>query len=281
MTRVVVPIYNAPAATQRCLAALARHTDPSTPVVLINDASTDPQVASVIAASVAEAPQTWQVVTNDTNIGFVGSANLGLALTAPDDAVLLNADAEVTEGWLDAMRACMGSDPAIASVSPLTNHGEIASIPAFCQPNPYPADPNAWARACRCAEFDEADTGWVDVPTTVGFCMLIRRSALDTVGFFDEAAFGRGYGEENDWCQRALAHGFRHVLCDRAFVAHEGGASFGPLGLAPGGQAMATLLERYPNYEADVARFIEQDPLAKRRQRIVESYQKTAHNGAP
>jgi GT2 family glycosyltransferase len=169
MTQVVVPIYNAPEATKRCLDALARHTDTSTPVILINDASSDPEMAGLIDAVIANAPDAWRVIHNDTNIGFVGSANLGLALSAPDDAVLLNADAEVTEGWLEAMCACLASDTAIASVSPLTNHGEIASIPRFCQPNPYPDDPNAWARACRWAKFDEADTGWVDVPTTVGF----------------------------------------------------------------------------------------------------------------
>ena len=277
MIRVVVPIYNAPQATRRCLEALVRHTDPTTPVVIINDASTDPEIAAIIQ----DIPCTWHVVENDQNIGFVGTANLGLAITAPDDAVLLNADTEVTEGWLETLQACLESDSTIASVSPLTNHGEIASIPIFCAPNPFPDDPNAWARACRCVHPSETGQDWVDVPTTIGFCMLIRRAALDTVGFFDEAAFGRGYGEENDWCQRALQQGYRHVLCDRAFVAHEGGASFGPLGLGPGGQAMATLLERYPNYEADVARFIEQDPLSERRQRIIESYQKTAQNRQP
>ncbi len=281
MTQVIVPIYNAPQATERCLRALARHTDAQTPVVLINDASSDPEVAAILQ----DVPRDWHVIDNDKNIGFVGSANLGLAITAPDDAVLLNADTEVTEGWLPALEACLASDPTIASTSPLTNHGEIASIPTFCQCNPYPEDPNLWARACREASHSDHASDhppdWTDVPTTIGFCMLIRRRALDAVGFFDEAAFGRGYGEENDWCQRAIGHGFRHVLCDRAFVAHEGGASFGPLGLGPGGEAMAILRERYPRYEADVARFIEEDPLAERRQRIVELYRKTTHNRQP
>jgi len=277
MTTVIVPVYDAPSATQRCLSALQRYTPTDTPVIVINDASPNPAIGPVLESL----PPGWCVVHNDVNIGFVGSANLGLALCGGDDAVLLNADTEVTEGWLAALTACLASDPTIASVSPLTNNGEIASIPQFCAPNPYPEDPNAWARACHHAGVDGADEDWIDVPTTVGFCMLIRRLALDEVGFFDEAAFGRGYGEENDWCQRALRCGYRHVICDRAFVAHEGGASFGPLGLAPGGEAMATLLERYPNYEADVARFIDKDPLAKRRQRIIESYQQTAHTGSP
>ena len=47
----------------------------------------------------------------------------------------------------------------------------------------------------------------VDIPTGVGFCMYIRRSCLDEVGLFDAERFGRGYGEENDFCRRAAATG--------------------------------------------------------------------------
>lgn len=274
MTTVVVPIFNAPEETARCLSALANKTDPSTRVVLINDASSDPSVMDVLA----DRPRSWTLIENEQNVGFVASANLGMAIAAPDDVLLLNADTEVTEGWLDALEHCLASDPKIASVSPLTNHGEIASIPSFCQANPYPDSPDHWARACQHSLEDPTHIDWIDVPTTIGFCMLLRRETLNAIGYFDEAAFGRGYGEENDWCQRAIGAGWRHVLCDRAFVAHRGGASFGPLGLAPGGEAMAQLISRYPNYERDVAQFIADDPMASRRRQIVEYYEKTQHN---
>ena len=67
----------------------------------------------------------------------------------------------------------------------------------------------------------------VAVPTTVGFCMYIRRAALDQVGGFDAAAFGRGYGEENDFCMRAAQRGWSHRLACDTFVYHDGGVSFG------------------------------------------------------
>ena len=74
--------------------------------------------------------------------------------------------------------------------------------------------------------------------------MAVRRAAAESLGFFDEAAFGRGYGEENDFCRRAALAGWRNVLCEDAFVVHRGGQSFGPLGLRPGGTAMQRLLEK-------------------------------------
>lgn len=278
MTTIVVPIYNAASETERCLASVAQKTPKRVRVILINDASTDPAIGQVLS----QVPEHWTIVDNNKNIGFVATANLGLTLSSSEDTVLLNADTEVTEGWLEHLEECLRSDDRIASVSPLTNHGEIASIPGFCKPNPYPDDPEDWAVAClRSLEEDRLDDGWVDVPTTVGFCMLIRRRAIQAVGYFDEQAFGLGYGEENDWCQRAIQAGWRHVLCDRAYVAHRGGSSFGPLGLAPGGQAMTVLRERYPNYEADVAGFIASDPMAKRRERIVAYYEQSQRNQQP
>ena len=46
--------------------------------------------------------------------------------------------------------------------------------------------------ACRVANGGRS----VEVPTSVGFCMYIRRAALAEVGLFDADAFGRGYGEK-------------------------------------------------------------------------------------
>ena len=62
------------------------------------------------------------------------------------------------------------------------------------------------------------------------------------------AAFGRGYGEENDFCLRAVAAGFRNVLCDDALVLHTGERSFAGMKSELGARNMALLLERHPHY---------------------------------
>ena len=43
--------------------------------------------------------------------------------------------------------------------------------------------------------------------------MYIRRDSLNAVGLFDTEHFGKGYGEENDFCQRAAAAGWRNCIC--------------------------------------------------------------------
>jgi hypothetical protein len=113
-----------------------------------------------------------------------------------------------------------------------------------------------------------------ELPTAVGFCMAIARRAVDRVGLFDEARFGRGYGEENDFSLRARAAGLRNVLCDDVYVAHAGGRSFGPLGLRPDETSMQRLLDRHPGYLETVQAFIAEDPLAARRGTILDALER-------
>lgn len=264
LTAIVVPLFNAVAEARRCLESLEATISDRQAVIVIDDASTDPGIQALMASL----PASWVQVTNRENMGFVGTANLGISLASPADVILLNSDTQVSCGWLEAMLDCARSDDTIASVTPLSNNAEIASIPTFCRNNPWPDDVDRWARACR----ESGEPEYPQVPTGVGFCMLLKRTCLDAIGAFDEAAFGRGYGEENDWCMRASRAGWRHVLCDSAFVAHAGGASFAPLGLAPNGEAMETLLNRHPDYLERVQAFIAADPMAARRQTITEHY---------
>ena len=98
--------------------------------------------------------------------------------------------------------------------------------------------------------------------------MFVRRAALRALGGFDAATFGAGYGEENDFGLRAAAMGWRNVLCPTAYVVHHGGASFGPLGMAPNGDGLARLLARWPDYHERIARFILDDPLRPLRERL-------------
>lgn len=264
LPQVVVPVFNAVQLVRACLAALDQAC-PDAEVLLIDDASTDAEVLPLLEQWVGGRPMR-RLVRQPRNRGFVETANLGLRLT-DRDVVLLNSDTEVTGGWLEALGRCLASDPAIATATPWTNNGEIASLPKFCAANPAPADPAAVAAAVRSAGRPE----YPDVPTAVGFCMAVSRRAIERVGAFDAETFGRGYGEENDFCMRAAARGMRNVLCDDAYIVHHGGASFGPLGLQPGEAAMQRLLGLHPAYLDLVTAFIRADPLAARRAAIIDS----------
>ena len=66
------------------------------------------------------------------------------------------------------------------------------------------------------------------MPFLNGFCLLIRRAVLEGVGLFDEANFGEGYGEENDYCLRARNAGWTLALADDTYIYHAQSRSYNP-----------------------------------------------------
>ncbi|MGL6290776.1 MAG: glycosyltransferase family 2 protein [Silanimonas sp.] len=260
---VIVPVFNALEALDACLAALDRTLPTGARVHVADDASTDMRVPALINDWCRRTRLAVTAVRRERNLGFPGNGNAAFAETGDADVVLLNSDTEPAGDWLRRLAAAAAADAGIASLTPWSNNGEIVSFPNFVSPNPLPDDPDAIARAAS-----RIVPRYPTLPTAVGFCMFLRRAALRAVGGFDAETFGKGYGEENDWCLRAEAHGWRHALCDDAYVAHRGHASFAATGLAPGGENLRRLNARWPGYNERIARFILDDPLRADRERL-------------
>jgi glycosyltransferase involved in cell wall biosynthesis len=90
--------------------------------------------------------------------------------------------------------------------------------------------------------------------------MYIKRACLKAVGPFDEEAFGKGYGEENDFCMRAMAAGWRNILAMDTFVYHAGEVSFQEGSLVGKQRGMDALLAKHPDYLLRVASHVSEDP---------------------
>jgi len=262
---VIVPVFNGAQVLRACLDSLLRTMPDDACIRIVDDASPDPAVAPLIDEFVRGSRCRVDVSRQSQNLGFVETVNHAMA-NATGDVVLLNSDTVTTPGWLQALARCAASDPSIATATPWSNNAEICSVPGFCKANPVPADVDRVAAAVA----HSASGSYPDLPTGVGFCMLIRRAVLVGLGNFDSATFGRGYGEENDFCRRAAGHGWRNVLCHDTYVAHVGHASFVGENLAPGGVNQQRLEARYPQYAGLVAAFIANDPLAPLRARIAQ-----------
>ena len=261
---VIIPVFNALGQLKACLDSLTRHLPSDASVLLIDDASTDGYVRPLLQSWVNGNISNRRLLFHEKNKGFVATVNHGMRL-AQRDVILLNSDTEVTAGWLQSLTKCLDSDQSIATATPWSNNGEIVSIPDFCVSCPAPEDADAVASVINLC----GTPRYPEMPTAVGFCMAISHHAIEQLGLFDEATFGHGYGEENDFSQRAEKAGFRNVLCDDAYVVHHGGASFGPLGLKPDENSMQRLLDKHPDYLDKVSRYIQADPLAPRRSEIL------------
>jgi GT2 family glycosyltransferase len=224
---VVIPVYGAATDFAQCLASVVEHTAPDVPILVCDDHSPGAEVERHLDALSATGSVERDVlyVRRGRNLGFVGNVNGAFEQVAPADAVVVNSDVIVGPGWLDGLRAAAYSDETVASATPLTNHGTIVSVPHRNVPSsalPVDGGVDEAARRVR----DGAARAYPRLPTAIGHCMYVRRSALELVGPFD-LAFSPGYGEEVDFSQRCVLVGLKHVLADDVFVYHRGGGSFG------------------------------------------------------
>jgi GT2 family glycosyltransferase/glycosyltransferase involved in cell wall biosynthesis len=255
---IIIPVYRGLDATRRCIGSvLSDHDRPAGKVIVIDDRSPEPKLTAWLGRLAKTGA--IDLVRNKKNLGFVASVNLGMARARDHDVVLLNSDTEVPCGWLRRLRAQANAAPKIASVSPLSNNATICSYLGY-EGGPIPAGMTVAGLDAACAAVNRGR--FVATPTTVGFCMYIRRAALDEAGLFDEQTFGRGYGEENDFCLRLSALGWtHHIACD-TFVYHEGGASFGAETDGRIIGAYALLMNRYPDYPGLIAHHVRESKNA-------------------
>jgi GT2 family glycosyltransferase len=246
---IVVPIFNAPDSLRRCLAALERWTPASARWILVDDASTDPAVAPLLAQYGQR--ENVHVAHHPLNRGFTSAVNTGIAAAAGADVVLLNSDTEVGPRWLEGLRLAAYGNESIGTVTAVSDNAGAFSVPEL---EHYCPIPERWDLvAAQRAVLQQAGLSYPELPTGNGFCLFIKREVIARIGVMDAAAFPAGYGEENDFCQRAIRAGYRNVIAGNVLVRHERSASFGDVRRAAlGAQGMAVLRERYPAYETDV-----------------------------
>ncbi|MCB1914261.1 MAG: glycosyltransferase [Rhodocyclaceae bacterium] len=262
---VIVPVYRGLDHTRACIEAVrSSRRDARCHLVVIDDASPEAEVAAYVDALVDEDDVT--VLRNPTNRGFVATVNRGMALHPIRDVVLLNSDTRVAGDWLARLERCAYSRPRVATVTPFSNSATVCSYPFDGWHGGVPGELGLEALDALFAQVLSGEAA--ELPTAVGFCMYIRRDALRETGPFDEERFGRGYGEENDFCLRGSALGWQHLLAADVFVFHEGGVSFGEERTALQREAHERLLARHPDYLDRVAAFMARDPLAGFRGRI-------------
>ncbi|MCA0873499.1 glycosyltransferase [Seohaeicola saemankumensis] len=266
---LILPVYNAFDLLPRVLQRVLDNTDLPWRMIVVEDCSSDPEVrpwlTQWVAAQEAQTPGRIELILNQSNKGFIGSVNSALArsLEIGNHVVLLNSDAFVPPGWASRLLRPMRVHADVATVTPMSNDAEIFSVPAICQRMPLQLGQCDAIDAVAKRFHPEATLSVC--PTGVGFCMALNIDYLRKIPQLDPI-FGRGYGEEVDWCQKARALGGRHLGLPGLFVEHRGGESFGSeekLKLVA--QNNERIAQRYPDYDTEVQQFVAADPLVTAR----------------
>ncbi len=265
---VIIPVYRGLQTTLDCLASVLASVTAPHRIVVVDDASPEPELVAALA-DLARSGRIILLATGPAgapNRGYPAAVNVGLRHAGARHAILLNSDTLVPPGWLEALRDAACSAPDIGTATPLSNEASIFSTPDPQGGNPAPD----LAGTSRIAALAARANGRrvIDVPTAHGFCMFVRADCLAEVGPFDETSFAQGYGEENDFTERARLLGWRHVAATGVYVAHHGGVSFGGARQHLLRRNLAILHRRYPDYRQRVDTFIARDKLAASRRRL-------------
>lgn len=275
---IIMPVYNAFELLEESLSRIELNTDLPWHLILVEDASPDERVRPWLREWARTRENQVTLLENKANLGFIGSVNRGFAEATKREGhiVLFNSDAFVPAGWASRLLHPILEDPLVASVTPMSNDATIFSIPSITetiQIRQGAVDVIDAVAACMTSHAKAV------TPTGVGFCMAINRTALERVPTLD-LAFGRGYGEEVDWCQKTRQAGMFHVGIGNLFVEHRGGQSFGSEAKMKSLAESARLITaRYPNFDHEVQAFIQDDPLFTARFALALAYASTLDDG--
>jgi GT2 family glycosyltransferase len=206
---IVIPAYDGAALTQRCLDTLIGQ-ELEAEIVVVDDASTDE--TSLVLATYGDK---ITVLRNDTNLGYAGSCNRGVAHSSGEIVVLLNNDTEPLDGWLESLVGYLDARPAVGIVGCklLYPDGRIqhagvafgASGYPYHLYNGFPGDHPATNRSRR-------------FQVVTAACMVLTRALFDRLGGFDEGFVNSA--EDVDLCLRAGELGHEVHYCAEARVVH-------------------------------------------------------------
>lgn len=255
-------VYDGRAFVPACIESVARLRSAATAqvdVLVLDDCSPEPGWSEELAARCRALDVAYY--RSPRNLGIPRNMNLAAAWALSrryDHLLLLNSDLVVPANLADVLVDVAASQPSVASVTAWSNNASLYSLPNDGS-DPSCGEPALvdWASDTLHREFGPFA---VDVPTGVGFCMLMPEPALRRVGLLDPL-FGRGYCEEVDWSLRARALGFRSLLAPGVYVHHRGQGSTVAAGIIGIDQTSVAYHERiinfrHPRYESELVDFV-------------------------
>jgi N-acetylglucosaminyl-diphospho-decaprenol L-rhamnosyltransferase len=224
MVDVVVVNFNAARFLDACLTSIERSIEGNgntaiNRILVVDNTSTDASQAIVAKHQKVEWLQTG------ANLGFGRAANRGFAATNAPYVLIINPDTELDPNAIGEMAVILNENPTAGVVGPQVLNADGTRYPsARSFPNLLDAaghafiglitPDNPWSRRY----LNPGKIDWVS-----GTAMLLRRTAFDSVGGFDENYFM--YVEDVDLCWRLRQQAWAVAVAEKALVTHHIGGS--------------------------------------------------------
>ena len=213
---VIVVNWNGREDLLECLESLKKIVYPAYCVIVVDNGSSDGS-----ADAVTEKYPDVRLLRSPTNLRFAGGNNLGLkeVFQSDDDyCLLLNNDTIVEPDFLDHLVATAEADEQVGLLCPKILYNDRRDVIWFAGGVLKPAW--GYVRHYGLRQKDgERYNQRREVSYLTGCCLLIKRRALNLVGYLDEGYYL--YSEDADYCIRALKSGFKLVYEPRARIYHK------------------------------------------------------------
>ena len=209
-TSLIVPIYNGLAFTTKLLDSYQEFHPRCKELILVNDGSFDGTQEFLNGLNLANV----QILTNEQNMGYSASSNLGADLATGKYLCFLNNDLILTEDWLQPMLTGLLTQPNAGIVgnvqlNPSTKQVDHAGM--FFDLDGCPRHAGHKLGKIR-------NTGYSEFQAVTAACFVIQKEVFQSVEGFDPV-FRNGF-EDVDLCMRLGREGFRHYVANESRIYH-------------------------------------------------------------
>lgn len=213
---IVTLSWNAPEYTEIAIDSIRKRTTVPYEIIIVDNGSSPETLERIRKLAGPD----LRIIENERNMGFAHGCNQGMAAARGTHVVLLNNDVVVTDGWLESLLEAHRRDPSIGISAPRSNR--VAGHQQIDEGIYKDLDQLVAFAAERSSKLRG-----VVYPTdrVIGFCMCISRNVVEEVGGID-TRYDIGNFEDDDYCVRVRAAGYRIVVCEDSFIHHFGNVSF-------------------------------------------------------
>lgn len=223
MISVIILTWNSERYITRCLDPLKEKAGEGELALIVIDNGSQDETLKILG----EYAQHITLIRNPHNFGVAKARNQGLKLVQSEYAVLLDVDTLPSVSVLMRLRRFMDANPDVGVCAPnliypdgTPQHG-CRRFPLVYTKVLRRIDTGWAVRLLKEERYEDETAGSVpfDADYVLGACQMIRRSAIDDVGYLDERIF---YGPEDmDYCLRMWMHGWRVVCLPDVFMVHD------------------------------------------------------------
>lgn len=208
---VIIVTYNSEKDIKDCLISVLSSDYPHLQVIVVDNNSSD-GTRDVLK----EFNDRILIIENENNTGYAGGNNEGLTHSEGKYIAMINPDTEVKKGWLFPLVDELEKNEKIAAAQPkillkknkslINSTGKTTHYLGF-----------DWVKDYLRNEKEIEETREID--SFSGSCVLIRKSAINDVGFFDGSYFM--YYEDGDLSWRLRIRGYKIVMNPKSIVYHD------------------------------------------------------------